>query len=82
MNIFIGIVGIDFDENSRALSFFSKMGKDKETMTMVEYLDVKEQIELWLLEFETIMKKSVRKNAGKTSRKALQENELEVNLVG
>jgi hypothetical protein len=40
------------------------MGKFKEVLKMTEPLGPKEQIELWLLELEEIMKKTMKKAAG------------------
>lgn len=44
---------------------------------MVETLGPKEQIELWLLELEDIMKQTVKKYSGLTAHLVLADNKME-----
>lgn len=56
------------------------MGRVYERLKMVETLGPKEQIELWLLELEDIMKRTVKKYSAQTAHLVLNDNKLEVAL--
>jgi hypothetical protein len=56
------------------------MGKVKEKLKMTEQLAPKEQIEIWLLNLETIMKTTVKKYSKEAAFSILNENKLELGM--
>lgn len=66
INIFDGLTGINFQDGV-AISFYSNMGKSKETIKMVRELAPLENIEDWLVQLELIMCDSVRRECERTN---------------
>jgi len=58
--------------------FYSRMGKIQEKLKMVQTLAPKENIEVWLLELEDIMKQTVKKYSKDAANSIIIDNRLEV----
>jgi len=63
-----------------ATSFYSNMGKVKETIKMTQDLHPMENIEEWLCELERIMCDSMKAQCGKTNDYSIEENKFEVDM--